>query len=1204
MNLTPAQQRSITHRGSNLLVSASAGSGKTEVLARRCVGLLIDPNHPCPVERLLVVTFTRAAAAELRVRIGRMLGEAAEGCRDARQRAFLRRQALLIDLADIGTIDAWCGRLLREHYAEAGIDPGFGVLGAQDAVLLRRRVLEELFTGIHRGVDDVARAAQDWVRRSPQPNDEFLRQMVLQLNTFREHLVNPEAWFERQATEQGDEPVTRVLCDALRSECAFQSQQLTALTGGNAEPALASYRVELEEWSDKLANVDASALLRVAEQIEAFKFPRRKKGDSPPTQLELDVSKSWHDTRLKKAWPAKKIAGILRHAGAVGELTQTLLALEAQYVERLQTRKRQSSRYEFADVLRLTLDLLGTPTSDTRRTPTDVARELQEHYEHILVDEYQDTSPVQVEILRLVTRSDAGCTNRFMVGDVKQSIYGFRQAEPALFSALQEAYQGGLEEGRVEFLADNFRTHADLLSPLNAIFARLFDRELGGTDFGPDERLQPGRAVSEIANPTLDAAPRLGLELVTDSSAATGADDDDEDGEVAVERIEREAQITAERIQALLADGTQIPQRDEAGVVTLRPLCRSDIVVLLRSAKQNADRVVTVLRANGIPCLTDGREALLETLEAHDVRSVLELIVNRRQDVALAAYLRGPLAASEQNPDGSLTPAELLEIRQQCSQPRADLLTAVEAYLTQRPDPRIADRLCAALVRLERWAELANDVDLPTLLQSVLADSAYLHCVRALPGGRQRVAVVRALHQFAEQFADSEGGGVADFVAYLDALADERVEPATTTAASDDAVRVMTIHGAKGLEFPVVFLLGAGARFNAISQRTGLMCNADTGFGLRFADVRTRAELVSATHLVTRRRIAERELEEELRLLYVATTRARELLTVVGHAKPDAWEAAQSNARDDIPLITRLNARCYLDWLLLAIAAGGPSVSVDVHDALAVGVRRTGARQEEPVSTKEVVDAAQLGRIVTLITTTMPSGDAERPAVYSVSQLKQTARDLDDADMPAVIGPAAVQLGAPAFETTDQLDGRATGTATHRFLELADLPCLAGEAAIRAEIKRLTEADLLDATDSVLIDPADLAWFGTTDIGRLLQTHCADVRREVPFVYAVSGSTAEDRPIVRGVIDCLIAMDEGFVLLDYKTDAIREEAEFAERLTAYAAQLSIYAQVVEQLFERTVSRAGLVFLHLRRLEFVDHVTLTGAAIGDLVRATP
>ncbi|MCH7873542.1 MAG: UvrD-helicase domain-containing protein, partial [Planctomycetes bacterium] len=481
MNLTPNQAAAVEHRGSNLLVSASAGSGKTEVLARRCISLISDDG--CDVDQLLVVTFTRAAAAELRVRIANKLHELVAAPDLPRPlRDHLRRQAVLVDSADICTLDSWCGRVVREHFGIAGVDPGFTTLDDEQARLLRHQVLDQLFESVYAGDCDCAATAADWLARNASTNDGFLREMVLGLDRALNQLVSPAAWFDAQLRDHERDQTAliadarRVLAAALADEIDQQrgglAAALSSATEGPVTGRLQAYFDSLTAWHERLRDSDGG-LISVLSEITDFKIrPGRGKARVQSTPLLVEIEKDWHDKRLKKRWIPEDIESIINAAPRTAELVHTLLRLTGDYRERLAAAKRERAAYEFADVERMALDLLGEVDESGSRQPTPVALQLRCRYAHILVDEYQDTSPVQTELLRLITRDDEQA-NRFMVGDVKQSIYGFRQAEPRLFTELLRGLDTGELLGRAIHLSDSFRSHERLLSGLNAIFGML-----------------------------------------------------------------------------------------------------------------------------------------------------------------------------------------------------------------------------------------------------------------------------------------------------------------------------------------------------------------------------------------------------------------------------------------------------------------------------------------------------------------------------------------------------------------------------------------------------------------------------------------------------------------------------------------------------------------------------------------------------------
>ncbi len=1190
MDLTPSQRDAIETRGGNLLVSASAGSGKTEVLTRRVVSLLSDLPNPCTIERVLVLTFTKAAAAELRLRIAQMLRTESEVCGDERLRAHLRLQGLLLDAADIGTIDAWCGRIVREHFDAANIDPAFRILNDEESALFRRDVLEGLMTALFARTHPLSAAAYDWIARHRPPHAQFLRAMVERLNRFRANLSDPDAWFAavRTAHDADDEALRmdaeRRLATAVRTDLRTQVVQVDALLERRPDRWVSVYAQQLRVWEQLLA--EGTSLEQVLADIHEYSFAPR----GQLTDTAREVKDGWYKRYLRTRWDVGRVRDAIEDGPETAAFTRFLLALERDYQERLEAAKRRAGAYEFADILFRALRLVQTPDND-------VVERLRRRYDHILVDEYQDTSPLQVALLEAVTRSSPG--NRFMVGDVKQSIYGFREADARLFTALAESLRAGRRDGRLLPLADNFRSHPDVLAVVNALFETLFSLPFGGSDYGPDERLTARRA--EPDNASLRNTARVVLRVLEPDD---GAGDDR-----ALERIEHEAVWTAREIKRLLERGTQVPQRNPDGSTSLRPLVPDDITILLRAARGNAFNVAGILRDAGIACSINGRESLFEYVEVIDVRNVLALLANRYDAIALAAVLRGPAIR--------LASAELLAIRH--SAPQASLWDALGHFCRLHPNDPLTGRLLRLTAQLRRWRQAARHRELADVLRQIVRESGILAHARGLRRGVQRVAAIQALVSTAVDFGRRPGASLASFVAYLDDLTEQNLAADTPIAAVPDSVRIMTIHAAKGLEFPVVFVLNAGAAFNKRSSNEALQLDTEDGLGVRFDNRERCRKQTSAIHFVVRRQVRLRECEENLRLLYVATTRARELLYVVGTVdarRSQRWGAALVVQGRPLP-IDLVGATCMLEWLLRAHAALGHD---DVNGALRVEFDTTEAETDRaprpdvrpavgdapPTAAADRSDATRSGPLTTadrswvarvearLLARLDPSA-SQLPAVMSVSALK--ARALEDADAPATLGPGADVLGTPTFISEQTVDGRTIGTNVHRYLEHVAPVAFRATDGVVAERDRLLAAGVLDPQGAALLPLEDLQWLAASEVGEMLATFESGLRREVPFVYSIPHETSADVQLLRGVIDVLITTEQDVILIDYKTDRPTSESDFERRRSAYTVQMKAYALAAGRILQRPVRRAILCFTARRAIADVPPITSLEELLG-------
>lgn len=1211
MNLTTAQHDAITAHDGNLLVAASAGSGKTEVLARRVAGLIADPAAPLAVDRLLVVTFTKAAAAELRSRVARMLREAAAASDSAALRRHMARQEAALPAADIGTIDAWCGRVLRGEYARSGVDLRYTILDPAAARALRRRVLGELLDEMHGARSGPLAEARAWLHSAARPSVEFLGEMVEQLNRYREHVADVEQWRARVAARAADPRPEMPVAERLVAECSRQVDELTSIAPGRDEreaELLAAYALQLRSWLDALepllrgAATEAAdraalsgAVQRVIKEIGGSAFAGLKR---LPGELERArrIREEWFNKRLKEIWGADCLTSIFEHAALAAALLRVVLDLEQRYHDALSSAKRAAATYEFADVVRMTLDVLrgGGPGED------GAAARLRARYEHVLVDECQDLSAVQFELIECVRRRGPR-GNLFLVGDVKQSIYGFRQADPRALVRLRRAYEAHGGDGRVIYLSDNFRSLPAVLAPLNELFAGLFDERLGGTAFRDAERLRAART-------DLDTAPRVELHIVESDRDDSADHDDGRDNPLAPEPIEREAQAAAEAIRGLLSSGATVHESSRDGAARTRPLRPADIVILMRAAHVKAGQVARVLRDNGLRAAAAGGQPLLDAVEVQDLVQVLRLLVNRRQDLALAAYLRGPTVGLEVD--------ALVRIRELGGSGEfLDAVRRARAAAASSHDPAdrvLAARLAQADEQLDRWAQAAVEEDVAALLRRIDRESGAALFAGGLRGAEARLERVAAMHRLAATLG--AGGGVAEFVDRLDALAEADAEPRGSSVTDDDVIRIMTVHSAKGLEFPVVLALGCGTRFRCGGADGRALAVDDAhGAGVRWFDCRVREWVESGEFGAIRESVKRRELEEELRLLYVCTTRARDRLMMIGTAQArvvDDWIARRPSGAPGGGIIDRLQAGSWLEWMLPVFAARGlfaeRSGGVRLVRGSAAGLSPRDPPLEapapEPPSPWTAEDDAWLAGCMRRLTAPASAGLSRLPAAISVSAIKRSAREQTGGDEPPIdVARAEAALPALLLGGAGAADGRVAGSAMHRFLERCDLADLGDRAAIVRQRDDMITRGALSAELAALVDVEQLLWFGSSGLGRLLAKAGPRVRRESPFVCALPLGDTGEHAIVRGVIDALAPTDDGWLVVDYKTDRVADDAVLARRLLGYTIQVQIYGEAAGRILGQPIAGGRLVMLTARRVLDVPAAAAPAAElIGSLV----
>lgn len=1242
MSWTDRQRRAIDAVGRDILVSAGAGSGKTAVLAERCAHLVSEADPRCDVDRLLVVTFTEAAAEEMRARIGRALRERMKHGRGGHR---LREQLARLDLASVSTLHAFCLRTLRRHFAAAELDPAATVLDAADAVTLRDETLRTLFDDLTVADTEKARAFDEFRHQYGHGQDERIRELVLSVSEFLGSLPDPEAWRRRvlaryvspaagRLSDEWREARREMLVDLLEEphyalECVRQ-QFATA----PAAKAWVAYADELatviEAWLAKLGRGGPAEVENVCAEMAAFK-PNR----APTRSKEI------------KALPAEELACFDSASEAVGAARGSLkkvIASEARYSEQdwaeglarvaphvahlLWLAEKFDERYTAA---KAALRVLDFPDLERRmlrllRESPETARRLRDQFEHILVDEYQDINPIQDELLRLISR-DADPHrpgNLFRVGDVKQSIYRFRLAEPELFVRIHDAFRdepSGREGLRVA-LPDNFRSQPGVLEVTNRIMARLMTRDLGGVPYDDDARLRPG------VQPDAPVAewPAMELHLLERMPSARIESDEGEDADpgdepaadrVELELIEREAVIIGERL---------LQRRRE------QPELRwSDVAILMRSPKAQAGQAARVLGRMGIPAVADRSGGLFESREVCDVLALLAILDNAQQDIPLAAILRSSLCAAPASggvPSLPLSDAELAAIR--IEQPRGPFFEAVARYAEAGTDAGLRGRLRDLRERVARWRGVARRETAANLIDRIYSDTHYPEFVAVLPDGPQRRANLLALHEQARRFGRFARQGLPRFLRFLEELQarEEDLPGGSPPGAADDVVRLMSIHTAKGLEFPLVVLLGAGKQFNLTDAAQPIILDRRNGVGLKAVDPQRRITYPTLAHRAAARRVRDETLSEELRLLYVALTRAKRQLFVVGHAPREAIDALAVPApvaAGPLPAPQRRRARGMLDWILAALCAEPPgTVAFDQKKpALVVAFRHAPPRHmDEAATLDESKWSDGLGaasRLEPLPGVPVPSRAAlqearivierlERgypgdlltrvPSIVAVSELKRRWVMSEDPEAPAVRTTSpGVRPGLNfdwprprcAAEAIPSAVHR--GTLTHLFLQHADFSASCDSSDLKRQRDEMAVRGLFSEADARQIDLEAIAWYLAEPPGRDLRAAVGTLRREMPFTLAVpstrhSGDAppldADDFLVVRGIIDVMYETPAGLVLLDWKTDSGSAEL-IDERVALYAPQLDIYAHAAAEMFGRPIVKRRLVFLTVRRI---------------------
>lgn len=1185
---TEAQQRAIDARG-NVIVSAAAGAGKTAVLTERLTQLVAAGT---PVDRLLVLTFTRAAATEMKQRMEKRLRTAAAEAGDPEQQAYLRAQAGALGRAYISTVHAFCARVLRRHGHLLDLPPSVRVLDELETPVVVGRVRDALLTRLGAEEDADYRALL-----AAFGGEDAAWAAVQQVAAFLQSQPEP-ARFLDDAARRYDDPqwmarTLQAVTDEARAALCAAVQAL-----GRARDALPP------DWAGAIGTLDDELLqlrgVLLQTEYDAYRagllafergrltFPRgTAEADKAPAQAARKAVKACVDAQRAQFFrPAAAERALLFRTGGV---VRALRAVVRQYEAAFAAEKRRLGAVDYADLEHMALKLLRMDA---------VAAEYRERFCYIAVDEYQDSNRVQEALLEAVRRED----NLFFVGDVKQSIYRFRQAEPALFLEKLARFDGA--HGTRIDLTSNFRSAPDVLESVNDVFRAILTPETGELAYDARAALVPGRAglsggtELHLIERALAGAPEeepeedAPEEDAQQDGAGAGADEPLED----LLDAEVEARLVARRIRALMAGGA-VPDRETGQA---RPLRYGDFAVLLR-VRTHAAHFAATLAQEGIPSYAQLSGGYFDSVEVLLALNLLRVVDNRRQDIPLLSVLRATGAG-----DGAFSGAELARIR--AAHPDGTFFDALEAMAAaagaaeagagaeraeparagekfgadeageagEAADAALARRCAAFLARVAAWRAESRLVPVEALLARLYDETGLYAEMGALVGGAERQANLDALLARARAFEAGPERGVAAFLRFMDHSKEGNADLGAAQAVGADVVRILTIHRSKGLEFPVVFLCELGRRFRLDGQREGLLLHAAGGIGLRWIDGGVKRD--TAARRALQQRLRREQLAEEMRVLYVGMTRAEHRLVLVGSWKNAARLLAQAEAHPTAAQVLACTAP--LQWALMGTRAHCDT-RLHAREPLLAAAPASGRAAPLEAPGREAAEA-----LAHRLAWRYPfSAAAALPAKAAVSDLARRM-GAAAAEPPAFDPPTFLPAGAP--EAAAALTAAERGTAVHAVLAGLPLAPMA-EADVRAHVEALVRAGRLSAAQAAAVPCAALSWLTRTPLyGRMAAS--VRVERELPFSHAVPaaalfGAAAGAEPVLlQGVIDCCFLTDAGWVLVDYKTDRVPPGEPAARQAAAHAPQLRLYAGALAQLTGLPVAERLVVLLSARAIE--------------------
>ncbi len=1160
---TTQQQRAIEARG-NVLVVAGAGAGKTQTVVDRCLAWLLDPENTASIDEVLMITFTNAAAAEMRQRIRQNLEKAPPSPRVAESLA-------LLDTAHICTLHSFCFYLVGRHLSELGLDPKARVLPAERARLLERESLDLVLEKVYSSESASAQAIQQLIQAQGGDWDLPVRELILRLHHYTQTLRDPAAWFVKQKEIfENPEPVEwlRWLGDGATE---WRAGWLPIL---QAQPA-----------ANKNAAQCAAALAAL---------PARPGRTQLAAALEsiLRADEVWPKPKAPWREPIKKIfdeADFLRSVCAAGQTDPlaedwqwarpsmlALLDLAGQFNRAFQEAKREEAGLDYHDLEQFALRLLWR---DGR--PSAIAEQWRAKLKLIFVDEYQDINEAQEAVIQALGREGAEA-NRFLVGDVKQSIYGFRLADPRIFIRYHEEWEADAAASVIP-LTDNFRSHQTILDFINALFSGMMRKETGGVEYDASTRLRFGNATARAHLAARAGAPPP-VELHLRRKGRDG--EDSGDAPESASDTELEARLAGRRLLELKNARALLFERDGSQ----REAQWIDMVVLLRSPRHKVEAYAKEFHRLGIP-LSASRGGFYDSLEVCDLLNLLKVLDNPLQDLPLLGVLRSPLVG--------LTPDEMAIIR--VGREHGHYWTALTQWhkstgLRNTHYEKVGEFLRS----FEQWRKLSRQSAVSHCLEFVIEQTHYADWIATQERGGQKRANVERLLQLTRQFDAYEGESLYRFLKFVEAQQESEVNVEPAALPATDAVRLMSIHQSKGLEFPIVVLADLGKAFNFADLNSRIIFDEEYGLCPQIQPPNSAQFYPSLPWWLAGRRQRRKMLGEEMRLLYVALTRAGQRLILCGTASKNRLEKKWPQQAAEAPDVAEILA-CpnYLDWLgpWLLRRAGPEALEISGGDELLAWTlydesdpRLAGGPAPGPVEKQPgdwSISPEQRKRLLWRYPFSVETG---QPAKTTVTSLR---RQISDAE-----GEESFPLFSPA-KTRRKLSAADVGLAHHAFLQWVSFDKVQSAAAMQAEAGRIVKQNLLSPAQAAALDFEGLAAFWKSETGQMFLSQSTQLERELPFTASFSAAELEklgcanfahagpgEFVVVQGVVDLAAILPDEIWLLDFKTDRIGGGG-LDEKVTEYRPQLLLYALALERIHHRPVSKCYLHFLDARHTVAID-----------------
>lgn len=1186
VNWTEEQQNVIQLRNQNLLVSAAAGSGKTAVLVERIITRLVKDASPIDVDQLLVVTYTEAAAAEMKERIRTALETALE---EQPENLRLRKQVALIHTAKIMTIHSFCLSVIREYFHTIDLDPGFRIVEEGELKLLKQDVLEQLLEAKYEeGKEEFLQFVESFATGR---DDVRLEEMILKLYEYAGSHPNPEMWLEDCAevyTQGLDESsdfmkkLTRFLKKSL-ADVERDLEFAKEICASEDGPKAYIQTIETDELllEDILKADNYKELHRAFGRLD--KWPRlaanRDKSIDPDKVEQVKTLRDgWKDTisDIKKRYFFQETQEMEADMRLCYPIMQMLVSLVKEFGKLLAKKKEEKNVIDFHDMEQFALKIL-TREENGKFVPSEAAKDYQNQFEEIMIDEYQDSNLLQETILTSVSRMSIGQNNMFMVGDVKQSIYRFRLSRPELFMEKFRSYQH--QDGcRKIDLHKNFRSRGEVLDAANAIFEKIMTQKLGGIVYDEDAALYVGAEYPHMDGNKMEI-------LIVDTK---------DGGLEEIPKLKAEEARTveirglAEKIHELMEQNKVWDKKKE----TFRPLEYKDIVILSRSLKGYAEEIPKILGEEEIPVYAESQEGYYETLEVGWILDYLKVLDNYRQDISLAAVLKSPF--------GKCTNEELALVKAAWGDvPFYEAVLRTVGIWWQEPAEPLNEipeacqqKLSKIFEQLEAFRDQVSYLSIHELLWKIMDETGYKDYVSAMPGGEQRAANLDMLLMKAKAYENTSYKGLFHFVRYIEQLKKYEMDAGEAGIFDEqmNAVRLMSIHKSKGLEFPVVIVVGMGKKFNMQDSKGDLVLHPELGIGMDAIDLERRTKSSTILKSVIQCENKLESLAEELRVLYVALTRAQEKLILVGtcaDAKENLDRYGEFSYGTELSFTTLSRANCYFDWVLpAAVQISRELVGIQIKNVEDIVNDQMMRQQEELLNKKvylaELAKETPSGEFYEFLESQFayqyPEKEKQVKLKYSVSELKHRAAIWEEREETGenLIKEENVEEIIPAFMKEEQeLTGSAKGTSYHKVMELLDFSKEYEEDSLREQMEIWEKEGYLSEEMKCCVNVRDILQFLESNVGRRMKAAAIEGKlyKEQPFVLGIPAREVEPEKggeelvLIQGIIDAYFEEEGSYVILDYKTDRVPRMNTLLKR---YKEQLKLYGKAVEQITEKTV----------------------------------